>query len=91
MQGRVFATRFLLTQLATPLWAAIAGPLADHVFEPTMQPGDDLAHVFGGIFGVGLGAGMAMQMTLFAGCGVLIALEGDRVRRLPRVELSDAS
>lgn len=90
VQGRVFATRFLLTQLATPLGAAIAGPLADHVFEPAMQPGSDLAQMFGGFFGVGPGAGMAMQMTLSASFGVLVALGGYRVRRLRQVEISDS-
>ena len=90
VQGRVFATRFLLTQLATPLGAAIAGPLADHFFEPAMQPGGNLAQVFGGVFGVGLGAGMALQMTLFASFGVLVALGGYRVHRLRQVEKSDS-
>ena len=90
VQGRVFATRFLLTQLATPLGTAIAGPLADHVFEPAMQPGEPLAQVLGSIFGVGFGAGMALQMTLFASCGVLIAVGGYGVRRLRQVEMSDA-
>ena len=89
VQGRVFATRFLLTQLATPLGSAIAGPLADHVFEPAMQPKAVLAQVFGGVFGTGLGAGMALQMTLFASCGVVIALGGYKVRRLRQVEMSD--
>lgn len=86
VQGRVFATRFLLTQLATPLGAAIAGPLADHVFEPAMQPGKPLAHALGNIFGVGAGAGMALQMTLFASCGLAVALGGYGIRRLRQIE-----
>lgn len=87
VQGRVFSTRFLLTQLATPLGGAIAGPLADYVFEPAMQPDGYLAPIFGGIFGVGLGAGMALQMTFFASCGVLLAVGAYGVRRLRQVEL----
>ncbi|MEO1351909.1 MAG: MFS transporter [Cyanobacteria bacterium J06635_15] len=86
VQGRVFATQFLLTQLATPVGAAIAGPLADYVFEPAMQPGQPLAQLLGTVFGVGLGAGTALQMTLFASCGVLIALGGYGIRRLRQVE-----
>ncbi|MEM8807273.1 MAG: MFS transporter [Cyanobacteria bacterium P01_G01_bin.38] len=86
VQGRVFATQFLLTQLATPVGAAIAGPLADYVFEPAMQPGQPLAQLLGTVFGVGLGAGTALQMTLFASCGVLIALGGYGLRRLRQVE-----
>ncbi|MEO0539175.1 MAG: MFS transporter [Cyanobacteria bacterium P01_A01_bin.123] len=86
VQGRVFATRFLLTQLATPLGAAIAGPLADHVFEPAMQPGIPLAQTLEPIFGTGAGAGMALQMTLFAGCGLLIALGGYGIQNLRDIE-----
>ena len=89
LQGRVFAARFLLTQLATPLGAAIAGPLADQVFEPAMQSGTDWAERLGGLFGSGPGAGMALQMTLFAGCGMLVTLGGYGVRQLRRVEFSE--
>lgn len=85
VQGRVFASRFLVTQLATPLGAAIAGPLADHVFEPAMASGY-WPDVLGGIFGSGPGAGMALQMTLFASCGLAIALGGYGVRQLRQVE-----
>ncbi|MEM9447501.1 MAG: MFS transporter [Cyanobacteria bacterium P01_E01_bin.6] len=87
VQGRVFATRFLLTQLATPVGAAIAGPLADHLFEPAMQANGYLAPVFGKLFGVGLGSGMALQMTLFASCGLFVAIGGYGVRRLHQVEI----
>lgn len=34
LQGRVFATRRLIAQVTAPLGMAIAGPLADWVFEP---------------------------------------------------------
>ena len=89
VQGRVFATRFLLTQLATPLGAAISGPLADHVFEPAMQSGKPLAQLFGNTFGVGAGAGMALQLTLFASCGLVVALGGYGIRRLRHIENND--
>lgn len=86
VQGRVFSTRFLLTQMATPVGAAIAGPLADYVFEPAMQPGASLARWLGGVFGTGLGAGMAVQMALFSFFGVAIALGGYGIRQLRQVE-----
>ncbi|NEO34592.1 MAG: MFS transporter, partial [Symploca sp. SIO3C6] len=86
VQGRVFATRFLLTQLATPVGAAIAGPLADHFFEPAMQANGHLVPVFGKLFGVGLGAGMALQMTLFASFGLLITLGSYSIRVLRRCD-----
>jgi len=87
VQGRVFATRFFLGQLAAPLGAAIAGPLADRVFEPAMQPGGTLASILGSIFGTGQGAGMALQMTLVSICGAIVALGGYGIRQLRRVEL----
>ncbi|NER79552.1 MAG: MFS transporter [Leptolyngbya sp. SIO1D8] len=91
VQGRVFATRFLLTQMVTPLGAALSGPLADHVFGPAMQSGGALAPIFGSIFGVGPGAGMALQMMLFASFGILISLGGYSVRRLRQVEMSETA
>jgi MFS family permease len=86
VQGRVFTTRFFLTQLATPFGAAIAGPLADYIFEPAMQPEGQLANIFGSIFGTGLGAGMALQLSLFALLGVVVAVGGYGVKNLVAVE-----
>jgi hypothetical protein len=50
VQGRVFASRFLIARITSPIGLAIAAPLADEVFEPAMQPNGMLANVFGGIF-----------------------------------------
>ena len=87
VQGRVFASRFLVTQLATPIGAAIAGPLADQVFEPALQPEGFLADtLLGQIFGVGVGAGMALQMTLFASFGLVVALGGYGIKPLMTLE-----
>lgn len=85
-QGRVFATRFLLTQLSSPIGYAIAGPLADQFFEPAMQPGGKLVGLLGPMFGVGLGAGMAVQISMFSTCGILIAVGAYGVQRLRAVE-----
>ncbi len=76
VQGRVFATRYLLAQITTPIGAAIAGPLADRVFEPAMRSGGTLAEMFGGVFGTGAGAGMALEYALFSSCGLAVALMG---------------
>lgn len=87
VQGRVFATRYLIAQIASPLGLAIAGPLADYVFEPAMMPGGALTGLFGGIFGTGQGAGMALQYTLSSlGC-VAIALGGYAFRVLREVDV----
>jgi len=76
VQGRVFASRFLIAQIASPIGLAIAGPLADYVFEPAMQPSGILAGVLGGIFGTSEGSGMAVQYTLFSLLGSAIGLCG---------------
>jgi MFS transporter, DHA3 family, macrolide efflux protein len=64
MQGRVFAVRRTIAQISAPLAMFLAGFLADGIFEPAMREGGSLAGVFGGIFGVGAGAGMALMITL---------------------------
>ena len=85
-QGRVFATRDLIAQIAIPLGATIAGPLADRFFEPAMRNSGNLAKIFGGIFGNEIGAGMALMITLFSSCGLLLALGGYAVPLLREVE-----
>lgn len=86
VQGRVFAIRYLIAQITSPIGFAIAGPLADHWFSPAMQPGALGAQWLGGWFGTGAGAGMAVQYTLFSGLGVLIGLGGYAFPALRRVE-----
>jgi predicted MFS family arabinose efflux permease len=76
LQGRVFASRFLIAQIASPIGLAIAGPLADYVFEPAMQPNGILAGIFGSVFGTGEGSGMALQFTLVSILGSAIGLGG---------------
>lgn len=86
VQGRVFATRYLIAQITAPLGFAIAGPLADHWFGPAMQLGSVGAQWLAGWFGTGAGAGMAVQYTLFSGLGVLVALSGYLFPALRHVE-----
>lgn len=60
LQGRVFATRNMLAIAATPLAYVAAGPLADYIFEPLLQPDGALAVLLGPWFGVGEGRGIAL-------------------------------
>ena len=76
VQGRVFGARRMMGQFTKPLAMLIAGPLADHVFEPAMQAGGSLAPLFGGLVGVGPGAGMGLMFVIFGLCGVLVGLSG---------------
>lgn len=87
VQGRVFATRYLMAQISLPLGLGIGGILADYLFEPAMMPGGSLAVIFGGVFGTGSGSGMALQYSLFSSVGVLIGLGGYGIRKLRDVEM----
>jgi len=91
IQGRVFAVRRLIAQITAPLAMAIAGPLADFVFEPAMQPGAALASVFGWLVGVGPGAGIGLMLVVFGitGTAVGLAFYGVRVVRDAETILPD--
>jgi len=73
VQGRVFSVRMLIAWSVQPLAMLIAGPLADFVMEPGMQPGGPLVSTFGWLVGEGPGAGMAVIILL---CGLFAALVG---------------
>lgn len=68
VQGRVFAVRRVLAQIAGPVAMLMAGPLADHVFEPLLQEDGALADTVGTVIGVGPGRGIGL---LFIILGVL--------------------
>ena len=86
VQGRVFAIRGLIAQGITPLTYLTAGPLADYVFEPMMQPNGALASSVGAVIGVGVGRGIGL---IFVVMGLFIALAtaiGYAMPRIRRVE-----
>jgi hypothetical protein len=93
VQGRVFAARGMISRSMTPIAFAIAGPLADYVFEPWMAEGGLLAGTFlGRVLGVGAGRGIGL-MFLVSGT-VLVASSAwayahPRIRRVEE-ELPDA-
>ncbi|MFP4008835.1 MAG: MFS transporter [Spirulinaceae cyanobacterium] len=86
VQGRVFATRYFIAQMTTPIGLGISGILADRVFEPAMRSQAGLAVLLGGIFGTEAGSGMALQYTLFGLGGVLVGLGAYSFPLLRRVE-----
>jgi hypothetical protein len=86
VQGRVFATRLMLTQIPIPVAMLLGGPLADLVFEPAMMPGGPLAATFGGLVGTGAGAGMGLMLVLTSLSGALIGLGGYAFRAIRDVE-----
>jgi len=87
VQGRVFSVRRFVAQITAPLSMAVAGPLADQVFEPAMNTKEHwLGTLLGPIFGNGPGAGMSVLILL---CGMLVVCVGllaYRVREIRLVE-----
>lgn len=69
VQGQVFAARGMIATAMMPIAYALAGPLADRVFEPLMtsSPPQFLTAVVGGGMGRGYG-------VMLVGCGVLLIL-----------------
>jgi hypothetical protein len=86
VQGRVFATQLLLSQITIPIAMLLAGPLADQIFEPAMMPGGSLAETFGRLFGVGPGAGMALMIGIAGAVGMILPLLGYAIREVREVE-----
>ncbi|BAZ09926.1 major facilitator superfamily MFS_1 [Calothrix sp. NIES-4071] len=64
MQGRVFATRRMVSWLSFPLAYVLAGPLADYVFEPLLAVNSPLASNVGKIIGVGAGRGIGLLFVV---------------------------
>lgn len=76
VQGRVFAVRRLIAQIAAPVAMFLSGFLADRVFEPAMQPGGGWADSFGWLVGVGPGAGMGLLLVISGLLTALVAFSG---------------
>ncbi|MEZ4682191.1 MAG: MFS transporter [Caldilineaceae bacterium] len=86
VQGRVFATRRLIAQITAPLAMLTAGPLADWLFEPAMQPGAALTPYFSWLVGAGAGAGIGLILVLAGILGALAALSGYLIPAVREIE-----
>jgi MFS family permease len=87
IQGKVFSARFLIAQLSSPVGYALAGPLADYIFEPALQTKADWAQRLGSWFGMGPGSGVALLIFLLGVGNLTITLAGYSVPRLRNVEM----
>lgn len=76
VQGRVFSVRRLIAQITAPLATALAGPLADNVFEPAMREGGALYSSFRWLVGSGPGAGMALMFVITGILGMAVGFGG---------------
>jgi MFS transporter, DHA3 family, macrolide efflux protein len=86
IQGRVFAARSLLLQLASAVAFLISGPLADNVFAPKFSQGGSFVNTLKGVFGTGTGAGIAMLYVICAICMFLVGLLGFSIAPLRNLE-----
>lgn len=86
LQGRVLAADQMVGLVLGAIAPLLAGPLADFVFEPAMQPESRLAPIFGPLIGTGEGAGIALLYTLMAVLMLLVGLGGYGFRTLRSVE-----
>ncbi|MEL6441487.1 MAG: MFS transporter [Cyanobacteria bacterium J06621_8] len=66
LQGRVLSADHLIGLLVSATSTLVAGPLADYVFEPAMQPGGALSGILGGVLGTGNGSGIALFYLITA-------------------------
>jgi hypothetical protein len=86
VQGRVFSAKATLQVATMPLGYLLAGPLADHLFEPAMAVGGSLSGVFGGLVGTGPGAGIGLMFVCTCIMGMTISVCGYLSRAVRRVE-----
>lgn len=73
VQGRVFAARRMISQMAVPISMLVAGPLADQVFEPLGRSGGTAVQL---LTGTGKGAGMALLFVIIGVMAVVISVLG---------------
>lgn len=86
VQGRVFALRRMLAGAGLPLSLLIAGPLADHVFEPLLAEGGALSSTVGQLIGTGPGRGIGLMFVLVGVLLLLVVWVAGRASSLRRLE-----
>ncbi len=86
LQGRVFSARIFIGQIGGVGALVLAGPLADHVFEPLMSGTSTLARILAPLVGRGPGAGMGLMFVLFGLLGAAAAIVGFAYRPIREIE-----
>ena len=85
-QGRVFATRRVIAQIAAPVSYLLAGLLADNIFEPLLSPDGPLAESVGATIGTGPGRGIAFMFMLMGAGVVATAVAGFSISAIRNLE-----
>lgn len=86
IQGRVFATTKMFSEIAKPVSMLIAGPLVDNVLEPGMTSSGLLAKTFGWLVGTDTGSGIALMFILVGTVSFLTALAGYMIKDIRDAE-----
>ena len=86
LQGRVLAADQMIGLIIGAIAPLIAGPLADYVFEPAMQPQGVLAPFLGSVFGTGKGTGIAVLYVITSLWMLMVGIGGYAFRTLRDVE-----
>jgi DHA3 family macrolide efflux protein-like MFS transporter len=86
VQGRVFATRSMIAQLAAPVAMLLAGPLADYLFEPLLVTDGLLTGSVGQFIGTGRGRGIGLMFIVAGVLTMLTTIGGYLYPRLRLVE-----
>jgi MFS transporter, DHA3 family, macrolide efflux protein len=87
VQGRVFSVRRFIAQIISPISMALAGPLADRVFEPALAtPKGGLAQFLSSIFGSSPGGGMSLIIFLSGILVTAVGLVAYRIKAIRDVE-----
>jgi len=91
LQGRCFAIQRVLLNAATVIGYCLAGPLAEHVFEPLLTTGGRLAGSVGLLIGIGPGRGLGLMFITLGTLMTLLAIAAYSVPAMRRIdELPDA-
>lgn len=65
-----------LAEVASPVSMLMTGPFAKQAFTPAMMDGGALVPIFGGLVGVGPGAGISLMFVIAGVLGIIVGLAG---------------
>lgn len=72
--GRAFSLRNTIMKAAQPLAFLSAGVLADHVFNPLLEPDSAANTWMGAVWGTGEGRGVALMISLFGAISLIMVI-----------------